>query len=42
MELPQTHPFAVARATDNVVQFTTARYRDNPLVVQGPGAVHPK
>ena len=24
--------------TDNVVQFTTDRYRDNPLVVRGPGA----
>jgi len=24
--------------TDNVVQFTTARYRENPLVVKGPGA----
>jgi len=38
VELDATHPFAVARATDNVVQFTTRRYRDNPLVVQGPGA----
>ena len=26
------------RLTDNVVQFTTARYRENPLIVQGPGA----
>ena len=24
--------------TDNLVQFTTDRYRDNPLVVKGPGA----
>ena len=24
--------------TDNLVQFTTERYRDNPLVVKGPGA----
>ncbi|MFU8832665.1 MAG: hypothetical protein ACNA7J_10990 [Wenzhouxiangella sp.] len=24
--------------TDNVVAFTTERYRDNPLIVQGPGA----
>ncbi len=32
------HPFANIRPTDNVVQFTTRRYRDNPLVVQGPGA----
>jgi aspartokinase/homoserine dehydrogenase 1 len=37
-ELPPEHAFAHARLTDNVVQFTTRRYRDNPLVVQGPGA----
>jgi aspartokinase/homoserine dehydrogenase 1 len=36
--LPQDHAFAHIRLTDNVVQFTTRRYRDNPLVVQGPGA----
>lgn len=38
MELPTSHAFAHIRLTDNVVQFTTARYRNNPLVVQGPGA----
>ncbi len=38
IELPKSHPFANIKLTDNVVQFTTARYRDNPLVVQGPGA----
>ncbi len=37
-ELPATHAFAHIRLTDNVVQFTTRRYHDNPLVVQGPGA----
>jgi len=37
-ELPANHAFAHGRLTDNIVQFTTARYRDNPLVVQGPGA----
>ena len=36
--LPPDHAFAHLRLTDNVVQFTTRRYRDNPLVVQGPGA----
>ncbi|MEO6596093.1 MAG: bifunctional aspartate kinase/homoserine dehydrogenase I, partial [Planctomycetota bacterium] len=36
--LPPDHAFAHIRLTDNVVQFTTARYRENPLVVQGPGA----
>jgi len=38
VELPSTHAFAHLRLTDNIVQFTTQRYRDNPLVVQGPGA----
>jgi bifunctional aspartokinase / homoserine dehydrogenase 1 len=37
-ELAPEHPFAHGRLTDNVVQFTSARYRNNPLVVQGPGA----
>lgn len=36
--VPRAHALAQARLTDNVVQFTTHRYRDNPLVVQGPGA----
>ena len=38
VELPPTHAFAHIRLTDNVIQFTTRRYKDNPLVVQGPGA----
>ncbi|HUA81186.1 MAG TPA: homoserine dehydrogenase [Dyella sp.] len=33
-----SHPFAHTRLTDNIVQFRTQRYRDNPLLVQGPGA----
>jgi aspartokinase/homoserine dehydrogenase 1 len=37
-QLPAAHPFAHIRLTDNVIQFTTRRYSDNPLVVQGPGA----
>ena len=37
-ELPHDHAFAHLRLTDNIVQFSTRRYRDNPLVVQGPGA----
>jgi aspartokinase/homoserine dehydrogenase 1 len=36
--LPASHPFAHSRLTDNIVQFTTHRYRDNPMLVQGPGA----
>ena len=36
--LPAGHAFAHSRLTDNVVQFSTLRYCDNPLLVQGPGA----
>jgi len=36
--LPLDHPFAHLALTDNVVAFTTERYRHNPLIVQGPGA----
>ncbi|MFC3130981.1 bifunctional aspartate kinase/homoserine dehydrogenase I [Coralloluteibacterium stylophorae] len=32
------HACAHGRLTDNLVQFTTRRYAENPLVVQGPGA----
>jgi aspartokinase/homoserine dehydrogenase 1 len=32
------HPFSNINLTDNIVQFETARYSSNPLVVQGPGA----
>ncbi|HEV2130557.1 MAG TPA: bifunctional aspartate kinase/homoserine dehydrogenase I [Longimicrobiaceae bacterium] len=35
---PTTHPFARIHLTDNVVQFRTQRYSENPLIVQGPGA----
>jgi aspartokinase/homoserine dehydrogenase 1 len=38
VELPADHAFAHLRLTDNIVQFTTRRYCDNPLIVQGPGA----
>ena len=36
--LPATHPFANIALTDNIVRFVTARYDQNPLIVQGPGA----
>lgn len=36
--LPESHAFAHLKLTDNVVQFTTQRYCDNAMVVQGPGA----
>lgn len=32
------HAFARIQLTDNIVQFQTRRYHQNPLVVQGPGA----
>ena len=37
-EFPSTHPVASAKGSDNVIAFTTKRYRKTPLVVQGPGA----
>ncbi|MBB5208568.1 bifunctional aspartate kinase/homoserine dehydrogenase I [Chiayiivirga flava] len=36
--LPASHAFAHLQLTDNIVLFSTRRYCDNPLVVQGPGA----
>jgi aspartokinase/homoserine dehydrogenase 1 len=38
VELERTHAFANINLTDNIVQFVTGRYHQNPLVVQGPGA----
>lgn len=36
--LPAEHPFAGINLTDNIVRFVSARYSENPLVIQGPGA----
>ena len=36
--LPADHLFARLHKTSNMFLFRTARYSDNPLVVQGPGA----
>ena len=36
--LPAFHPFAHIALTDNIVSFATSRYRNNPLIVRGPGA----
>ena len=38
VELERSHPFASIALTDNIVQFVTRRYSDNPLIVRGPGA----
>jgi aspartokinase/homoserine dehydrogenase 1 len=32
------HPFAQLKGNDNIVAFKTARYNDQPLIIQGPGA----
>ncbi|HLK71157.1 MAG TPA: bifunctional aspartate kinase/homoserine dehydrogenase II, partial [Steroidobacteraceae bacterium] len=37
-EFEARHAFANIALTDNVVRYATARYCDNPLIVQGPGA----
>ena len=37
-ELDHRHPFANIALTDNVVRYSTSRYCDNPLIIQGPGA----
>jgi bifunctional aspartokinase / homoserine dehydrogenase 1 len=34
----QDHPFYFLSGSDNMVVFTTERYRERPLVVRGPGA----
>ncbi|MBV7440811.1 bifunctional aspartate kinase/homoserine dehydrogenase I [Weeksellaceae bacterium TAE3-ERU29] len=33
-----THPFFSLSGSDNIISFTTARYKNTPLVVKGPGA----
>ncbi|MFI4869953.1 MAG: bifunctional aspartate kinase/homoserine dehydrogenase I, partial [Steroidobacterales bacterium] len=38
VELEARHAFANIALTDNVVRYASARYCDNPLIVQGPGA----
>lgn len=37
-EVAAASPAGRLRGTDNQIVFTTGRYRDNPLVVTGPGA----
>jgi len=33
-----SHPFFALSGSDNIISFTTDRYKDRPLVVKGPGA----
>ena len=32
------HPFYNLSGSDNMIVFTTERYKNNPLVIKGPGA----
>jgi aspartokinase/homoserine dehydrogenase 1 len=34
----ENHPFYMMSGSDNIIAFTTDRYKDMPLVVKGPGA----
>ena len=34
----ENHPFFMMSGSDNIISFTTDRYKDRPLVVKGPGA----
>lgn len=33
-----SHPFYSLSGSDNMIVFTTERYKERPLVVRGPGA----
>ncbi|MFD2553467.1 bifunctional aspartate kinase/homoserine dehydrogenase I [Sphingobacterium tabacisoli] len=33
-----SHPFFALSGSDNIISFTTERYKERPLVVKGPGA----
>lgn len=34
----EDHPFFALSGSDNIISFTTERYKERPLVVKGPGA----
>ncbi len=34
----ERHPFYALSGSDNIISFTTERYKERPLVVKGPGA----
>ncbi|OYD43566.1 bifunctional aspartate kinase/homoserine dehydrogenase I [Sphingobacterium cellulitidis] len=34
----ESHPFYALSGSDNIISFTTERYKERPLVVKGPGA----
>ncbi|HEY1009184.1 MAG TPA: bifunctional aspartate kinase/homoserine dehydrogenase I, partial [Daejeonella sp.] len=33
-----SHPFYALSGSDNIISFTTDRYKERPMVVKGPGA----
>ena len=37
-EVNQSHPFYNLSGSDNIISFTTERYKERPLVIKGPGA----
>ena len=37
-KVPNTHPFSQLSGSDNMIVFTTSRYKERPLVIRGPGA----
>jgi aspartokinase/homoserine dehydrogenase 1 len=37
-EVDDSHPFYSLSGSDNMIVFTTERYKERPLVVRGPGA----
>jgi aspartokinase/homoserine dehydrogenase 1 len=37
-EVDASHPFYNLSGSDNIISFTTERYRERPLVIKGPGA----
>ena len=38
LEVDSQHPFYMLSGSDNMIVFTSERYKDRPLVVRGPGA----
>lgn len=34
----ESHPFYMLSGSDNIISFTTERYKERPLVIKGPGA----
>ena len=38
LTVDESHPFYALAGSDNMIVFTTERYKQNPLVVRGPGA----